>query len=171
MLINQPDVLKPIIHANLNQISRRDYFSPSSQNLMQLQTYIQTLKPSNGFQNMSQTPDVNYNSYQVHNVNDNLLRSQFNHQTPVMDPLKGLQSSFQGKKMNDNQYRIQISLQASDVNKTNGFINNYIVPNVSRHNGNWEGTQNTTLSVYSFGVVTINLFTCFNILSIFCACV
>ena len=98
MQINQPGVLEPILHANLNRIPRRDYFSPSSQNLMQLQTNFQTLKPSNGFQNMSQTPDVNNNSYQAHNVNDNLLRSQFNHQTPVMDPLKGLQSSFQGKK-------------------------------------------------------------------------
>ena len=38
----------------------------------------------------------------------------------------------------------QNSLQASDVNTTNGFINNYIAPNLSRHNGNWEGTQNTT---------------------------
>ena len=94
---------------------------------------VQTLKPSNGFQSMSQTPDVNYNSYQVHNVNDNLVRSQFNQQTPIMDPLKGLQSSFQG---NDNQFRTQNSLQASDVNTTNGFINNYIAPNVSRHNGN-----------------------------------
>ena len=63
-------------------------------------------------------------------MNDNLLRSKFNHQTPVMDPLKGLQSSFPGKKLNDNQFRTQNSLQASDVNTTNGFINNYIAPNV-----------------------------------------
>ena len=41
--------------------------------------------------------------------------------------------------MNDNQFRTQISLQASDVNTRNGFINNYIAPNLSRHNGNWGG--------------------------------
>ena len=108
--INQPGVLKPILRTNLNQIPRRDFFSPSSQNLMQLQTNFQTLKPSNGFQNMFQSPDANQNSYQVQNVNDNLLRSQYTHQTPVVDSLKGLQSSFQGKNLNDNLLRALLVL-------------------------------------------------------------
>ena len=61
-----------------------------------------------------------------------------------MHPLNGLQSRFQGNNLNDNQFRTQNSLQASDANTTNGFLSNYLPPNVSRPDGNWEGTQNIT---------------------------
>ena len=56
------------------------------------------------------------------NVNANLLRSHFTHQTPVMDPLNGLQSRFQGNNVNDNQLRTQNPLQVSDADTTNDFF-------------------------------------------------
>ena len=83
---------------------------------MQLQTNFLTMKSLNGFQNMPLSPDANHNSYHVQNVNANLLKSQFT--------LNGLQSRFQGNNLNDNKFRTQNSLQASDANTTNGFNNN-----------------------------------------------
>ena len=122
---------------------------------MQLQINFQTLKPPNGLENMSQSQDANHNSYQVQNVNANLLRSQFTHQTPVMDPLDGLQSRIQGYNLNDNQFRTQNTLQASDANTTNCFLSDYLAPNVSRPNGNWDMELRTLLGLLVWILIII----------------